>query len=446
MTEQSKKEDHRQTLIWIVEEDLSNGHVLSDSGVSAIAHHQYKPGQYTFFDNYLNSFWQKLTDGLPSGLAPNTVTSIGGSCCLLSYLLTAHYNFDPAISSSQNEAAFAPAWLLTFNGLCLFVYYTFDCMDGKQARRTKSSTPLGQLFDHGVDCVCNLSHVSLMQLILRLNGVSLLWLQTTLQLGFFQAQWEEYYTGSLPHAAGNIGTTEVMYGVALWGIGTGLGLLDQSIYSQPIPAYLNDLLWSKLPTVRLIIANDRDEAENTLYYRDLFILIWVYGYGVLAILSFLRVVSKVPSSPKMLFSALTKLISPVSLCIAAIYVGLELEDTDGNDAAAVDVSKYGGVRFPSLCIGLVFCTITIKLIVYGMAHMSYASLQLDVFPIWLIVGFYQLLGSFPNKVAILQQVFVLASVAYLVRLIWWTRTAIDQICQRLNIEAFAVVGEKHKTH
>ena len=28
-------------------------------------------------------------------------------------------------------------------------YLHLDCIDGKQARRTKSSSPLGQLFDHG---------------------------------------------------------------------------------------------------------------------------------------------------------------------------------------------------------------------------------------------------------------------------------------------------------
>jgi hypothetical protein len=27
--------------------------------------------------------------------------------------------------------------------------YTFDAVDGKQARRTNSSSPLGELFDHG---------------------------------------------------------------------------------------------------------------------------------------------------------------------------------------------------------------------------------------------------------------------------------------------------------
>lgn len=35
-------------------------------------------------------------------------------------------------------------------GYCLWVYQTLDAVDGKQARRTGSSTPLGQLFDHGL--------------------------------------------------------------------------------------------------------------------------------------------------------------------------------------------------------------------------------------------------------------------------------------------------------
>ena len=36
-------------------------------------------------------------------------------------------------------------------GLGLFVYQTLDAIDGKQARRTNSSSPLGELFDHGCD-------------------------------------------------------------------------------------------------------------------------------------------------------------------------------------------------------------------------------------------------------------------------------------------------------
>lgn len=38
-------------------------------------------------------------------------------------------------------------------GFGLFLYQTLDAIDGKQARRTGSSTPLGELFDHGCDSV-----------------------------------------------------------------------------------------------------------------------------------------------------------------------------------------------------------------------------------------------------------------------------------------------------
>lgn len=33
----------------------------------------------------------------------------------------------------------------------LFIYQSLDAIDGKQARRTNSSSPLGELFDHGCD-------------------------------------------------------------------------------------------------------------------------------------------------------------------------------------------------------------------------------------------------------------------------------------------------------
>lgn len=34
-------------------------------------------------------------------------------------------------------------------GIGLFIYQSLDAIDGKQARRTQTSGPLGELFDHG---------------------------------------------------------------------------------------------------------------------------------------------------------------------------------------------------------------------------------------------------------------------------------------------------------
>lgn len=39
----------------------------------------------------------------------------------------------------------APAWVYVLTALSVVAYVNLDCMDGKQARRTGSSSPLGQV-------------------------------------------------------------------------------------------------------------------------------------------------------------------------------------------------------------------------------------------------------------------------------------------------------------
>lgn len=47
----------------------------------------------------------------------------------------------------------APWWAYVQAALGLFIYQTLDATDGKQARRTGTSSPLGELFDHGCDAL-----------------------------------------------------------------------------------------------------------------------------------------------------------------------------------------------------------------------------------------------------------------------------------------------------
>lgn len=44
-----------------------------------------------------------------------------------------------------------PAWWCYLEAVSYLVYRMLDEMDGKQARRTGNSSPLGLLFDHGCD-------------------------------------------------------------------------------------------------------------------------------------------------------------------------------------------------------------------------------------------------------------------------------------------------------
>ena len=193
--------DTRAVHTWIFEPATSerNSKAFTDAGIEAIANHKYKAGHYTFLDNLLNPIWTWLTNLLPMWLAPNAVTMLGGLHCALSYFTTWYY--------SPNFATPLPDWVVFLSGYCTIAYYTLDCMDGKQARRTGQSSPLGQLFDHGFDCICNLAHSSTQAGYLLLESRWFFAFQGSLFFAFFMAQWEEYYTGMLPHAMGNFGVT-----------------------------------------------------------------------------------------------------------------------------------------------------------------------------------------------------------------------------------------------
>lgn len=403
--------------VWFIEPPTSNG-VLTSEGIQKIKGHQYVAGTYTALDLCLNSGWQYLTETfLPIWLAPNLVTALGGGFALLSYLCTSHYSFDMVTGD-------IPGWVLVVNGMCLIVYYTLDCMDGKQARRTNSSSPLGQLFDHGVDCLANLSHLSLMQAILGLSGPHYMILQSSLQLGFFQAQFEEYYTGSLPHAAGNVGTTEILYGMALWSICTGLGILDRSIYDKDVPWLQLDRAY-KIPLAKFILCADHETCQTgALQVRHIIVLGWVYGFFGLSILSFLRLFAVIgSSSPRVVGSALSKMTSPLLLCALALI------------ATPLSNKSLGGIRYPSLAIGLCFCLITIKLVVFGMARMAYASIQIvDLTPIAIIAWLHH---QAPDQYW-RQLLYPLATVGYMSRLIWWTKEAVNPLCKHLNVKLFRI--------
>lgn len=75
-------------------------------------------------------------------------------------------------------------------------------MDGKQARRTNSSTPLGELFDHGLDSwSCVYFVVTVYSIFGRgPSGVSVFVLYLLLWVvlfSFILSHWEKYNTGIL---------------------------------------------------------------------------------------------------------------------------------------------------------------------------------------------------------------------------------------------------------
>ena len=68
-------------------------------------------------------------------MAPNLVTLIGLFFNLTSFFL--YLAYDLSLSKQL------PPYFYVWTAICLFVYQTLDAIDGKQARRTGTSSPLG---------------------------------------------------------------------------------------------------------------------------------------------------------------------------------------------------------------------------------------------------------------------------------------------------------------
>lgn len=83
-----------------------------------------------------------LIQFVPMWCAPNFMSLVGLFVIGSAYALTWLYSHD------MKQAI--PPWLCLYSGLACFAYQTIDNLDGRQARRTGSSSPLGLLFDHGV--------------------------------------------------------------------------------------------------------------------------------------------------------------------------------------------------------------------------------------------------------------------------------------------------------
>ena len=126
----------------------------------------------------------------------------------------------------------------------------------------------------------------------------------------------------------------------------------------------------------------------------------------------------------------------------------------------MNMNSMNNIRYPSLCIGLVFCIITIKVIVFGMGKMSYACIQLDIIPVIVACILYKKSSfsttsilsnnnnvnhythhnthnSYNNEI-IQNLVFPLLTVGYLIRLLWFTSIVMNQLCTKLKIRPFTI--------
>lgn len=185
----------------------------------------------------MHPFWDAIVKLYPKWLAPNVLTFTGFMCLIVQFILFSIYDYslygycfnrddcleenslnltlrhnefksnilkDPAnVVLPANLCSCIPRWLWFILAISQFLSHHLDGTDGKQARRTGSSSPLGELFDHGLDSWATLFlPVALFSVFGRSieYGMSIVEMYVILWLilaSFIFSHWEKYNTGVL---------------------------------------------------------------------------------------------------------------------------------------------------------------------------------------------------------------------------------------------------------
>ncbi|KAJ2179523.1 hypothetical protein GGH18_005558, partial [Coemansia sp. RSA 530] len=135
----------------------------------------------------LASYWNHLVEIFPLWMAANMVTLLGSLHILVAMVLNQVY-----APNLQDEC---PRWVYFAFAACVWIYGSFDAVDGKQARRTGTASPLGELFDHGCDSLVvsliMLLYATVCQLGETWWTVALVFFALT---NFYMSTMEEYHT------------------------------------------------------------------------------------------------------------------------------------------------------------------------------------------------------------------------------------------------------------
>lgn len=120
-----------------------------------------------------------------------------------------------------------PAFLYIIAAIGIFLYQTLDALDGKQARRIKAFSPLGQLFDHGCDSLSTSAMLIQILVVLRIPdaNINLLCYLSYIST-VYMSNVNEKFTGVMMTSYGQMGVTEVQLMQCLSLIMCAFGLTD----------------------------------------------------------------------------------------------------------------------------------------------------------------------------------------------------------------------------
>ncbi|KAK9424438.1 putative Cholinephosphotransferase 1 [Seiridium unicorne] len=389
---------------------------ISDEALIHLKSYKYSAVDKSPVSHYiLRHWWNAFVELLPLWLAPNMVTLIG-----FFFILG---NIGLLVLVMPDLVGPGPSWLYLSFAFGLFMYQTMDNIDGKQARRTGTSSGLGELFDHGIDSL-NCTLASLLETAAMALGTSKSGVFTALCpcLPMFFSTWETYHTHTLYLGYFNGPTEGLLIACLVMALS---GIYGPGIWTEPIV----NLVGSKN-----LLGYDHLLGEHSI--RDIWIVI-IVGSLVVGHVPFC-VLNVVKARRKNNLPVLPVFLEWTPMAVYTLSIGAWL------------YSPYTTLRSENhlvlfcLTMSFVFGRMTTKMIL--------AHLTRQPFPYWTVmlvplVGGAVLanlprLGYQPisakNELLYLYGYFIFAAVVYF----RWAFLVTNSICKFLGINALTIPYEK----
>jgi len=231
----------------------------------------------------------------------------------------------------------------------IFVYMTADAVDGKHARATQQSSPLGAIVDHGIDAICAFTTgIAVVNTIdPTLSSVRIMLGYCMFHLSWFSAQWGELELGALDQRGITEGEFATMFVLAIpgiidldfftWqiygsitlqlvmeiGVSVGCGAVSLAFFVKVMMATSGRRLQAALPflhmclhsAVAVLLAGTKFGQENTM------LNFLVVGMDAAVLMTKVRLAATLHCSWPLVHLDLLPFIAAAGLEIAGVHLG-----------------------------------------------------------------------------------------------------------------------------
>ncbi|KAL6246565.1 hypothetical protein RBB50_006803 [Rhinocladiella similis] len=384
---------------------------LSDRAMVHLMTYKYQSVDKSFISNYiLRHYWNGAVKLLPMWLAPNMVTLLGFVCILVNVVFI--QIFVPDLVGP------GPTWVYYSFAAGLWLYSTMDNIDGKQARRTGSSSPLGELFDHGIDSL-NCTLASLCETAAMGLGPSKTGAFTALVpcLPMFFSTWETYHTHTLYLGAFNGPTEGLILACAVMILS---GYLGPQIWSHRIAECVS--LPESLPI----------DIPSELTFRDLWVPIILVAFFTAHLPACVYHVAKARHQADLPLLPVFLEWSPMILFTGCCMAWL------GSPYSTLLAENH--LVIFSVTMSFVFGRLTTKIILHHLTRRPFPYWTSSMAPLigGAILAWLPLLGYKPVSPAF-ERLYLYAYLLYAMALYFtWAVRVINRICDVLDINCLTI--------